>query len=64
MEAIFQRFLSGREPEQLSVKEKRQLVYELRRDGVFVQGQSQPGLAAASRVGKNGLPLSESGKLR
>ena len=35
MEAIFQRFLSGREPEQLSVKEKRQLVYELRRDGVF-----------------------------
>lgn len=35
MEAIFRRCLNGREPGQLSVKEKRQIVHELRRDGVF-----------------------------
>lgn len=35
MEAIFQRGLMGREPHQLSPREKRQIVHELRRDGVF-----------------------------
>ena len=35
METIFQRGLMGREPHQLSPREKRQIVHELRRDGVF-----------------------------